>query len=102
MNILALILAASIIIYLCRWSGFALNPAAASPFWAAFLRFVPIAIFTALVVTPLTKNAGALGPQVLALAAAGIVARHTRQPGLSVLVGLAVVWTVSAVVAHHP
>jgi branched-subunit amino acid transport protein len=97
MNILALTLAAAVIIYLCRWSGFALNPASASPFWSAFLRYVPIAIFTALVVTPLTKNTGTLGPQVAALATAGLVARRTRQPGLSVLVGLGVLWAVSAV-----
>jgi branched-subunit amino acid transport protein len=101
MNILALTLAAAVILYLCRWSGFALNPAA-SPFWAAFLRFVPIAIFTALVVTPLAKHTGVPGAQLAALAAAGVVVRRTRQPGLSVLVGLGVLWAMSAVFAPHP
>lgn len=91
MNTLLLILLMAALIYLCRLSGFML-PSGTSPFWTQGLRFIPLSIFTALVISALYKDSHAINIKLIALLVAGLVMVRTRQFGLSVLTGLALLW----------
>jgi branched-subunit amino acid transport protein len=53
---------------------------------------VPAALFTALIISSLSKESDLLGMKWIALAVAGGVAWYTRQLGLSALVGVAILW----------
>jgi branched-subunit amino acid transport protein len=81
-----------ILLYLCRLSGFTLQSVQPSPFWENFLRFIPISVFTALVVSALYQETDTSGVKIVALAAAGLVIWRTRRFTLSVLVGFMVLW----------
>jgi len=85
------------LVYLCRLSGFALQAVQPLPFWEQFLRFVPISVFTALVVSSLYQQTELLGIKGVAMAMAGIVVWRTRRFSLSVLVGFVVLWLLSYV-----
>lgn len=80
------------LLYLCRLSGFMLQSIQPSPFWQQFLRFVPITVFTALIVLSLYNEMDTLGVKSMALAAAGLVVWRTRRFTLSVLIGFVVLW----------
>jgi branched-subunit amino acid transport protein len=91
MNSLLLILLMAALIYLCRLSGFVLTRAN-SPLWNQGLRFVPLSVFTALVISALYKNSYALDVKLIALFIAGLVMLRTRRFSLSVGVGLCALW----------
>jgi branched-subunit amino acid transport protein len=92
MNLLLLFAAIACVTFVWRYSGFTLKISQTSPFWERFLRFIPISIFTALVVSSLYKNSELLRPELFALVVAGMIAWRTRQFGLSVISGLVVLW----------
>lgn len=97
MNVIGLLLATAVLIYLCRLSGFGLTCLAASTSLARFLHFVPIAIFSALIVPSLTNQPALLVHKVIALTAAGAVIRRTGHFGLGILVGLGLFWLLANV-----
>ncbi len=92
MNTLPMIAVLAALVYLCRLGGFALQAAQTSPFWELFLRFVPISVFTTLVVSSLYQETGISGVKVMALGVAGLVVWRTRHVTLSMLVGFVVLW----------
>jgi predicted branched-subunit amino acid permease len=90
------ILLIAALVYLCRLSGFTLQSVNTSPFWEHFLRFVPISVFTALVVSSLYRDTSVLSVRVFALAITGLVAWRTRHLNWSILAGLATLWLIGA------
>jgi branched-subunit amino acid transport protein len=91
-GIIYLIGGAAAIVYLCRLSGFVLTRFASSAALARFLHYIPIAIFSALLVPSVTREPVLLGSKLAALAVAGVVMRQTRQFGLGIIVGLVLFW----------
>ena len=92
MEVMYLIGGTAVIVYLCRLSGFTLTRFASSTALAQFLHYVPIAIFSALLVPSVFKEPTLLGSKVAALAVAGVVIRQTRQFGLGIIVGFTLFW----------
>ncbi len=92
-----IIVGAALLVYICRASGFVLNLKAASPVWERFLHFVPIAIFSVLVVSAMTKQVEMLDFKLVALAFAGFIIWRTRQFGLAVIAGIGVLWVLTAI-----
>jgi|FLYN01.1.fsa_nt_gi branched-subunit amino acid transport protein len=97
MKALSLLPGLALVVYLCRWSGFELQAVRESLFWERFLRFAPISIMTALVVSSLYQETGLVGNRVVALALAGMVVWRTRKMGLSIVAGFVVLWLLSQV-----
>ncbi len=62
------------------------------PFWLRFLRFVPIAVFAALIVPEIPGSSGETGIRVVSALLAALVAWRTRQLWLTVLVGFGIFW----------
>jgi branched-subunit amino acid transport protein len=96
MNVIYTLIATAVIIYLCRYSGFTLTWLAASTRLARFLHFVPIAIFSALIVPSLISDPDLLERKVIALALAGVVIRRTQHFGLGIIVGLGLFWLLAS------
>jgi branched-subunit amino acid transport protein len=96
MNVIYTLIATAVIIYLCRYSGFTLTRLAASTRLARFLHFVPIAIFSALIVPSLISDPDLLERKVIALALAGVVIRRTQHFGLGIIVGLGLFWLLAS------
>ncbi len=92
MNTILLFAALTMSIYLCRFMGFTLKIPQASSFWTRFLHYIPIAIFAALVVSALYKDPNFLSSKLIAFAAAALVIGRTKHFGLSIVVGLCVLW----------
>jgi branched-subunit amino acid transport protein len=67
------------------------------PFWMRFLRFVPIAVFAALVAPNLAGDRGEWLERVIAAVLAGVAAWHTRQLWVAIVVGVVVFWLLRAV-----
>lgn len=88
----AQILLLGAVIYLCRLSGFVVALPTSAPWIQDALRFVPVAVFAALVVPSLTTEPEIAPAKLLALLAAGTLYLRTRNLGLSLLVGLIVLW----------
>ncbi len=63
-----------------------------SDFWVRFLRFVPIAVFAALVTPSLEGDVGEWEIRVVAAALAIVAAWRTRQLWVAIAVGMAVFW----------
>ncbi len=82
----------AVIVFLCRLSGFAFTRLASSKLLAQFLHFVPIAIFSALIVPSVLREPDLLTSKAIGLAIAGILIWRTRQFGIGVVVGFAVFW----------
>lgn len=92
MNLLLMFGVITAVILIWRLVGFTLRVTQTAPFWEQFFRFIPIAIFTALAVSSLYKETELLSLKFIALAVGGGIAWRTRQFGLGVLSGLAVLW----------
>lgn len=92
MNFLLLMVMAMTLIYACRWVGFVLTDIELSLFGEHFLRRVPAALFTALIISALYQESDWLSVKLCALAVAGGVVWHTRQVGWSVVAGLTILW----------
>lgn len=91
-NVVYVLIATAVLIYLCRLGGFTLTWPATSTRLARFLHFVPIAIFSALIVPSLINDPDLLGRKVIALALAGLIIRRTSHFGLGVIIGLGLFW----------
>jgi branched-subunit amino acid transport protein len=79
-------------VYALRLAGLALPDVAVPPAWEQALRFVPIALLTALVVSSLTGPAGGGTARLVAAAGAGLVARRTGKMWACILSGMALYW----------
>jgi len=92
MSTTLVILGMGVITYAVRYAGLRLTGVHLRPFWLAFLRFVPVAVFAALVTPSLAGEQGEGAWRVLAAAAAGVVMWRSRQLWLGLLVGMVVFW----------
>jgi branched-subunit amino acid transport protein len=92
MNPLLLFLVVTVAAFLLRLAGLTMEIPQLSTVWEQLFRFVPISIFTALIVSSLYASPDLRNLKILALVVAGAVAWRTRQMGLSILVGLAILW----------
>jgi len=92
MNAFPLILAAAAVVYACRLSGFLVTPGDAPHWWQAYLRFVPISVFSALIVPSMMRDPELLGIKVVAFAVAALVIWKTRRFEVSILSGLGALW----------
>jgi branched-subunit amino acid transport protein len=78
--------------YGSRLAGLTLRGAELPQFWLRFLRFVPIAVFAALVTPSLGGSRGEGAIRIVAAAAAGVVAWRTRQLAIAIAVGMLAFW----------
>jgi branched-subunit amino acid transport protein len=62
------------------------------PFWLRFLRFVPIAVFAALIIPEIPGSSGEASIRVISAFLAALTAWRTRQLWLTVLVGFGMFW----------
>jgi branched-subunit amino acid transport protein len=86
------ILLMAVVTYLPRLLGFALTGVRVSPFWQRFLRFVPIAVFAALIVPGIPGELGEVWQRSLAAALAALAIWRVRSLWLGILVGMAAFW----------
>ena len=92
MDIQPVIAASTLIVYLCRVSGFILSERQISLKWREILRFMPIAVFSALTVLALVRDPDGLIAKSAALLAAGAVFWRTRRFSVSALAGMGTLW----------
>lgn len=77
--------------YAARFAGLSLGGLKLSPFWLAFLRFVPISVFAALIVPDIASSAD--WPQkLLACAVAALLVWRTKAIAWGIIGGFAVYW----------
>ncbi len=89
---LLLTVAATALIFLYRFAGFSLKVDPDSSVWERILRLVPVSVFAALVVSSLYSSPESSSIKFIALACAGAMCWRTKQAGLSILLGLAILW----------
>lgn len=94
MTVLTIVLMA-LVTYLPRLAGLSLASFVLPPFWTRFLRFVPIAVFAALVV-PALPNADETPIRFVAAGVAAFVFWRVRSLWLGLLVGMVVFWGLRA------
>lgn len=87
----------AVVTYVPRLVGFTLPAGSVRGFWLRFLHFVPIAVFAALIVPALPGTEGEWGIRVFAAALAGVVLWRTRSLWMGIAVGMALFWTLRAV-----
>ncbi|HEX7022672.1 MAG TPA: AzlD domain-containing protein [Trueperaceae bacterium] len=92
MNATLAVLLMAVVTYGPRLLGFALSGRDISPFWLRFLEFVPIAVFSALIVPALPGGQGELNVRLVAAALAGLVMWRVRNLWLGIAVGMAAFW----------
>ena len=74
-----------------RYAGLALRTDLPD-FWVRFLRFVPIAVFAALVTPSLESDMGEAEIRVVAAGLAALAAWRTRQLWVAMAVGMVAFW----------
>ncbi|MBX3085631.1 MAG: AzlD domain-containing protein [Anaerolineae bacterium] len=89
---LSLITCMALAVYMCRAAGFTLGDVHLTAFWERFFRFMPLAVFATLFTSGLVHAPALQIGHGIALLVAGVVMWRTRQVGLSVLVGLVMLW----------
>ncbi len=82
------ILGMAIVTFVPRLLGFVIAERRLAPFWTRALRFVPIAVFAALV-TPSLPGAGGLPARIAAAVVAALAMWRTRRLELGLVAGLA-------------
>jgi branched-subunit amino acid transport protein len=91
MSALPIILGMATVTYATRIAGLWLR-ASVPPFWKHFLRFVPIAVFAALVAPALPGTRGEAGVRILAAVLAAGVSWRFHKLWLGIAVGMAAYW----------
>ncbi len=87
-----IILGMAAITYATRYVGLRLTALKLPPFWLAFLRFVPVSVFAALIAPALAGTGSEGVPRVLAAVLAALLIWRSRQLWLGLLVGMAAFW----------
>ncbi len=85
----------TLVTYLPRLAGLSLARFSLPPFWTRFLRFVPVAVFAALI-APALPNADETPVRLIAAGIAALVLWRFRSLWLGLLVGMAVFWGLRA------
>ena len=92
MSVVWLILAMGVAVYALRLSGLVVPEGALPPAWEQGLRFLPVALLTALVVSSLTDSGQLSVARCLSVAGAAIIARASGRMWACILGGLALYW----------
>ncbi len=92
MSPVVVILGMAMLTYGTRLAGLALVGVAVPGFWLRFLRFVPIAVFAALVVPALPGDRGEWLVRFVAAVLAGAATWRTRKLWVGILVGMVCFW----------
>lgn len=92
MNAVAIIMGMALLTYGTRLAGLALVDVAVPAFWLRFLRFVPVAVFAALVAPALPGDRGEWPVRLIAAVIAGIATWWTRKLWVGILTGMACFW----------
>lgn len=90
-GVLPIILGMAVVTYVPRLAGLWLR-ARVPPFWVRFLRFVPIAVFAALVVPALPGEHGEGWVRLGAAALAALASWRTRKLWVGLVTGMAAYW----------
>ena len=98
MSPLALLLGMAAGLYALRLAGFTLGHRL-PPAVLSALRFTPVAVLTALVVSGLAGRADELTPRLAAAVAGGLIAYRTRQLWACIAAGLAIYWLLRPLVS---
>lgn len=85
------ILLMALVTYLPRLAGLSLAGPSLPPFWTRFLRFVPVAVFAALV-APALPNADETPVRLVAAGVAALVLWRFQSLWLGLLVGMVAFW----------
>ena len=96
MNNILLFAVSTVFVNVWRLVAFTWKSEQMSASWERFLRFVPISVFTALVVSSLYRQPESLDVKLIALALAGIVIWRTKHFSLSIFVGLGALWLLAS------
>ncbi|PTL84421.1 AzlD domain-containing protein [Vitiosangium sp. GDMCC 1.1324] len=91
MNALPILLGMAGVTYASRLAGLWMH-ARVPAFWMRFLRFVPIAVFAALVVPALPGEHGETGARFLAAGLSALVSWRFRKLWLGLATGMAAYW----------
>jgi branched-subunit amino acid transport protein len=98
MNHFWMIAGAAVLVYICRASGFVPNLKADSHIGEQFLHFMPIAIFSTLVLSSIMRQTEVFNFELVALIFAGVIVWRTRQFGWAVIAGLGALWLLVQVI----
>ncbi|GGJ38646.1 AzlD domain-containing protein [Deinococcus roseus] len=85
-----------LVTYATRFAGLSLGNARVPAFWLHFLKFIPVSVFTALVVLNFGSESKEFPVRLIAALVAGIVFYFHRQLWSCILVGMAVFWGLRA------
>ncbi len=91
MSVVVVILLMWAVTYPPRWLGLSLGHLNLPPFWLAFLKFVPISVFSALVV-PDIASSPEWPRRVIAALIGGLLMWRTRNLALGTLGGFGAYW----------
>lgn len=97
MSATLIILGMAAITYAVRFAGLRLTNLKLPPFWLAFLRFVPVSVFAALVAPSLAGSQGEGEIRLLAALLAGVLMWRTKQLWLGLLFGMGAFWLLRTV-----
>ncbi|GEM47263.1 AzlD domain-containing protein [Deinococcus cellulosilyticus] len=92
MNAALTILMMFLVTYATRLAGLSLGNAKVPGFWLHFLKFIPVSVFTALVVLNFGSENRELPVRLIAALVAGGVFYFHRQLWSCILVGMVVFW----------
>jgi branched-subunit amino acid transport protein len=96
MNFWLTVLGMLVVTYGSRLAGMLLT-SPLPPFWTRFVRFVPIAVFTALIIPNLEGTQGEGLPRILGAALCGFLAWRTKQLWIGLFAGMLSFWLLRAI-----
>jgi len=95
MNAIWIIAGATVVVYLCRLSGFVLPDNQSSIVEERVWHYVPIIVFSVLSVSPLARQPDMLLAKIIAFLLTGSIIWRTRQLGLAILLGFGLFYLTS-------
>lgn len=96
MSNLLVIAGMALVTFLPRWLGFALAGIRIRPFWLRFFRFVPIAVFPALIVPEIAGVPDGTVIRAIAAIAAAVAVWRTHRLWFGIVAGMGVFWLLRA------
>lgn len=92
MSALMVIVLMGVVTFVPRWLGLRLSGRPVPPFWLRFFRFVPIAVFPALIVPELFARPDETVIRLAAFVIAAVVLLRFRTLWAGLLAGMAAFW----------
>jgi branched-subunit amino acid transport protein len=89
-----MIIAMAVATYMTRLAGFTISTTRIPPWAGAFLRYVPIAAFAALVASGLHGDPGSIESRIAGATVAGIMMLWSRRLWIALVGGMTCYWVV--------